>query len=139
MKKTLLFLSLCLLLSGCGLAAPAGSAPASAGGEVQEAAAAKTPPPADPGVVAQSWERCPRVLANGELYLATGRPSSVNGRCGVMDGRALFAADPENLPDPQDPDAPGVDFQYGAEEGTIEILLDGEWWIYARAGAEFSD
>ena len=139
MKHALLFLVLCLLLSGCGLAANSAAAPASQGGETQAASAAKTPPPAEPGVVAQSLERCPRVLANGVLYLATGRPGSTKHTCGTMDGRALFVADPENLPDSADPDAPGTDFQYGGEEGTIEILLDGEWWVYRRADAEFSD
>ena len=87
-------------------------------------------PDADPGVVAQSWDRCPLVLAEGRLYTAAGRRSAVEGRRGNVDGRALFVTERSALPSEHDPDAPGTDFQYGAEPDTIEILLDGEWWVY---------
>ena len=137
MKRTLLFLSFCLLLTGCGLASHGTPAPAAETPEAHEESfmpvKPSPAPPAPPAQPQEPWERYRLVLANGVLYAPTGRRSTVEARCGNMDGRALFVADPDAPPSADDPAAIRLDFQYGPEEGIIELLLDGEWWVYERA------
>lgn len=75
----------------------------------------------------------PMVMVNGELYLDTGYESTMNGRCGVMDGKITSEVDGSEKPsvDNQSNFGVGYDYQYGATEGTIEIYMNGEWRIFA--------
>ena len=80
----------------------------------------------------ENWDLIPMVMIDGVLYLATGHESNVDGRCGVMDGTITSEVDRSENPtvDDQSNFGTGYDYQYG-EEGTVEILINGKWWVYA--------
>lgn len=86
---------------------------------------------------AEQWDRIPMVMVNGELYLDTGYESTVEGRCGVMDGEITSTVDGSQIPteDDQSNFGAGFGYQYGATEGTIEIFMNDKWWIYATEEA----
>lgn len=75
----------------------------------------------------------PMVMVNGELYLDTGHESSVEVRCGMMDGEITSTVDGSEKPtkDNQSNFGAGYGYQYGATEGTIEIYMNDNWWIFA--------
>ena len=75
----------------------------------------------------------PMVMVDGTLYLDTGHKSTIEARCGVMDGEITSQVHGSQRPtiDDQSNFGSGYGYQYGATEGTIEIYLDGEWRIFA--------
>ncbi len=77
-------------------------------------------------------EVIPMVMIDGTLYLDTGERSTMDARCGVMDGQITTSIEGE-IPteDNQSNFGTGYDYQYGAAEGTIEVNIDGEWWVFA--------
>ena len=81
----------------------------------------------------EEWDRIPMVMVNGELYLDTGKESTVMARCGMMDGEITSQVDGSEEPtiDDQSNFGTGYGYQYGAIEGTIEINMNGKWWIFA--------
>jgi len=87
--------------------------------------------------VEEVWDLIPMVMVDGQLYLTTGYESTVEGRCGVMDGEITSAVDGSEKPtkDNQSNFGTGYSYQYGATEGTIEIYMNGKWWIYATEEA----
>ena len=81
----------------------------------------------------EHWAKTPMVMVNGELYLTTGYESTVEVRCGVMDGQITSTVEgwEEPTEDDQSNFGTGYGYQYGPTEGTIEIFMDEKWWIYA--------
>ena len=81
----------------------------------------------------EAWDRIPMVMVNGELYLDTGKESTVMARCGMMDGEITSQVDGSKAPtmDNQSNFGTGYGYQYGPIEGTIEIKMNGKWWIFA--------
>ena len=79
----------------------------------------------------------PMVMVNGVLYLDTGLESTVEARCGVMDGEIDSSVDQSEKPvkDNQSNFGIGYGYQFGETERTIEILIDGKWWIFATEEA----
>lgn len=79
------------------------------------------------------WDRIPMVMVNGELYLDTGKESTVIARCGMMDGEitSQVPGNEEPTVDDQSNFGIGYGYQYGPVEGTIEINMNGKWWIFA--------
>ena len=75
----------------------------------------------------------PMVMVDGVIYLDTKCESTVDGRCGVMDGEITSHVHGTEKPtiDNQSNFGTGYGYQYGAAEGTIEIYMDGKWWIFA--------
>lgn len=77
----------------------------------------------------------PMVMVNGEIYMDTGCDSTIEGRCGVMDGEITATVDGNETPtkDNQSNFGKGFGYQYGAEEGTIEIYKykNEKWRIFA--------
>lgn len=75
----------------------------------------------------------PMVMVDGTLYLDTGHKSTIEARCGVMDGEITSQVHGSQRPtiDDQSNFGSGYGYQYGATEGTIEIYMDGEWRIFA--------
>lgn len=80
-----------------------------------------------------NWDRIPMVRVNGELYLDTGRESTVDGRCGMMDGMIDTEVPGSEIPteDNQSNFGTGFGYQFGPEEGTIEIYMNDNWWVFA--------
>lgn len=72
------------------------------------------------------------VFFHGTLYRDTGRESTVDGRCGVMDGEITSTVEADETPtvDGQSNFGTGYGIQYGTED-TIEVYLDETWQIFA--------
>lgn len=82
---------------------------------------------------AETNDLLPMVMINGELYLDTGKESTVDGRCGVMDRKITSTVDANETPteDNQSNFGTGYEYQYGQQEGTIEIYMNEKWWVFA--------
>lgn len=85
----------------------------------------------------EKWDRIPMVMVNGTLYLDTGKESTVMARCGMMDGEITSQVPGNEEPtiDNQSNFGTGYGYQYGAMEGTIEIHMNGKWWVFATEEA----
>lgn len=85
---------------------------------------------------AEKWDLIPMVMVNGELYLDTGIESSVEVRCGMIDGEITSTVDGSKKPTQNDQSNFGIGFgyQYGTES-TIEIFMNEKWWIFATEEA----
>lgn len=81
----------------------------------------------------EKWDLIPMVMVNGKLYLDTGFESTAERRCGMMDGEITSQVDGSEKPteDGQSNFGAGYGYQYGAADGTIEIKINGKWWIFA--------
>ena len=86
---------------------------------------------------AETWDLIPMVMVNGTLYFDTGHESRIEARCGVMDGEITSQVDGNKQPsiDDQSNFGIGYGYQYGATEGTIELFMNGKWWIFATEEA----
>ena len=86
---------------------------------------------------AETWDLIPMVMVNGTLYLDTGHESKIEASCGVMDGEITSQVDGSKQPtvDDQSNFGTGYGYQYGATEGTIELFMNGKWWIFATEEA----
>ena len=82
---------------------------------------------------AERWDLIPMVMVDGTLYLDTGHTSTATARCGMLDGEITSCVDGASKPpeDDQSNFGAGYGYQYGAEEGTVEIYLNGKWRIFA--------
>lgn len=85
----------------------------------------------------ETWDLILMVMVNGTLYLDTGHESKIEARCGVMDGEITSQVDGNKQPsvDNQSNFGTGYGYQYGATEGTIELFMNGKWWIFATEEA----
>ncbi len=85
----------------------------------------------------ETWDLIPMVMVNGTLYLDTGHESKIEARRGVMDGEITSQVDGSKQPtvDDQSNFGTGYGYQYGATEGTIELFMNGKWWIFATEEA----
>lgn len=91
----------------------------------------KTPAKAD-----SKWDVIPMVMIDGKLYYDTGKESSIDGRCGMMDGEITSTVDGSETPtvDNQSNFGTGFGYQYGADN-TIEIFMNEKWLVFEhRAG-----
>lgn len=77
--------------------------------------------------------RIPMVMVNGVLYLDTGVTDEELRKCGTYDGKITSVVSPEEIPteDDQSNFGIGYGYQYGREEGTIQVHADGAWRIFA--------
>lgn len=76
-------------------------------------------------------DRIPTVMIDGKLYIDTGKESTLNGRCGNMDGEITSAVDASQMPvkDDQSNFGTGFGYQYGTD-GTIEIYMNEKWIVF---------
>lgn len=81
----------------------------------------------------EHWDVVPMVMIDGVLYLGTGYTSDVKGRCGVMDGEIISQVEGWEQPTENDQSnfGTGYGYQYGSREGTVEVCMNGDWWIFA--------
>ena len=79
-------------------------------------------------------DRIPMVMADGAMYYDTGRESTVTGRCGVMDGEISSAVERTEVPSENNQSnfGAGYGYQWGPEEGTLEVCIDGKWMVFKR-------
>ena len=85
-------------------------------------------------------DRIPMVMADGAMYYDTGRESTVTGRCGVMDGEITSAVERTEVPSENNQSnfGAGYGYQWGPEEGTLEVCMDGKWVVFERRYADDS-
>lgn len=78
------------------------------------------------------------VMVNGKLYQDTGRKSTDTLRCGVMDGSIDSEVGEGEIPtvNNQSNFGTGYGYQYGRDEGTIEIDINDEWWVFESMDKE---
>lgn len=82
------------------------------------------------------WDKIPMVMVDGKLYYDTGKESSIDGRCAMMDGEISSSVEGSETPaaDNQSNFGTGYGYQYGADD-TIELLINEKWIVFeARAG-----
>lgn len=79
------------------------------------------------------WDRIPMVMVNGKLYYDTGNESTIDGRCGVMDGEITTAVDGSEIPtqDNQSNFGTGFGYQFGPDD-TIEVFMNEKWIVFAH-------
>ncbi|MCI5774644.1 MAG: hypothetical protein MR210_08790 [Erysipelotrichaceae bacterium] len=77
------------------------------------------------------WDKIPMVMVNGKLYYDTGIESTIEGRCGLMDGKITSSVDGTETPieDNQSNFGTGFEYQYGADN-TIEIFMNEKWIVF---------
>ena len=80
-----------------------------------------------------SDEVVPMVMVGGKVYYATGEESTIQYRCGMMDGEITSTVGSQEIPaeNNQSNFGSGYGYQYGLE-GTIEVRMDGKWYVYAE-------
>ena len=73
----------------------------------------------------------PMVMVKGKLYFDTGRESTADSRCGMMDGEITSTVESSEQPteDNQSNFGVGYGYQIGVEEGTIEVYINEKWWV----------
>lgn len=67
----------------------------------------------------------------------TGHESTVEARCGMMDGEITSTVDRTEQPtkDNESNFGTGYGYQYGTQEGLIEICMNDKWWVFATEKA----
>ncbi len=121
-------------------------------GEVHEitliqSASETAPPETDPEADTEApqteadheWDRIPMVMVNDKLYYDTGRESTIEMRCGNMDGEITSSVDGTQIPTQNNESnfGSGFGFQYGSEEDTIEVYMNEKWIVFEyREGAD---
>ena len=78
------------------------------------------------------WDKIPMVRVKDKLYYDTGRESTVEGRCGNMDGQITSTVDGSEIPTENDQSnfGSGFGYQYGSEANTIEIFMNDKWIVF---------
>lgn len=79
------------------------------------------------------WDTIPAVMVDGELYIDTGYESRRPETYDVVDGEITSSVPGNELPTQNDQSNRGVGYvyRYGPVDGTLEVLLGDEWYIYA--------
>lgn len=77
------------------------------------------------------WDKILMVMVNGRLYYDTGKESTIEGRCGVMDGKITSNVEDSEIPteDNQSNFGTGFEYQYG-DDDTIEIFMNKKWIVF---------
>lgn len=73
----------------------------------------------------------PMVMVNGILYQDTGKLSTLEGRCGNMDGEIASSVDGTQSPAENDQSNFGTGYSYQITgEDTLEILIHDQWCVF---------
>lgn len=151
MKKLLLLvlsISIMLLMSACGkqmvssdeqTIEPTTAVEAEATSETIEAASEIEITETEQSSSEIPGDRIPMVMVDGLLYYDTGKESTLEGRCGMMDGEITSTVDASEIPteDNQSNFGVGFGYQYGINN-SIEIQMeDGTWFVFQREGTEY--
>lgn len=75
--------------------------------------------------------KIPMIMVDGRLYYDTGKESTIEGRCGVMDGKITSNVEGSEIPteDNQSNFGTGFEYQYG-DDDTIEIFMNEKWIVF---------
>lgn len=75
----------------------------------------------------------PMVMIDGKLYLHTGANNTELRKCDTFDGEITSSVSGSERPteNNQSNFGTGFGYQYGKIDGTVEILMDDKWCIFA--------
>lgn len=84
-------------------------------------------------------DRIPMVMVDGFLYYDTGKESTLEARCGMMDGEITSTVDASEIPteDNQSNFGTGYGYQYGINNSIDIQMEDGTWFVFQREGTEY--
>ena len=151
MKKRLLLvlsISIMLLISACGkqtitnneqAVEPTIAVESEVTSETIEAASKNdTTEPVQPSTEIPG-DRIPMVMVDGFLYYDTGKESTLEARCGMMDGEITSTVDASEIPteDNQSNFGTGYGYQYGINNSIDIQMEDGTWFVFQREGTEY--
>ena len=87
--------------------------------------------------LSEKWDLIPMVMINGTLYLDTGYESDAIERTDHFDGEITSQVDGSKKPSVNDQSNFGIGYgyQYGATGETVELFMNGKWWIFAAEEA----
>jgi len=151
MKKRLLLvlsISIMLLISACGkqtitnneqAVEPTTAVESEVTSETIEAASKNdTTEPVQPSTEIPG-DRIPMVMVDGFLYYDTGKESTLEARCGMMDGEITSTVDASEIPteDNQSNFGTGYGYQYGINNSIDIQMEDGTWFVFQREGTEY--
>ena len=151
MKKRLLLvfsISTMLLISSCGKQAvsndeqtiePTTAVESEATSETIEAASEIEITETEQASSEIPGDRIPMVMVDGLLYYDTGKESTLEGRCGMMDGEITSTVDASEIPteDNQSNFGVGFGYQYGINNSIDIQMEDGTWFVFQREGTEY--
>ena len=132
MKKSRMTIALALLLaltlSGCG---------GSAAKENTDNTGIGTQSTDDTAALPDTTESRPvgdapmMIMVDHTLYQSNGEVSTVEGRCGNMDGEITSqTAGGTDAPTENDQSNFGTGYGYQFGDGTVEVLIDGQWIVF---------
>lgn len=77
------------------------------------------------------YAKIPMVMVDDKLYYDTGKESTIEARCGVMDGEITSCVDVSETPieNNQSNFGSGYGYQYGIDN-TIEIFMNEKWYVF---------
>lgn len=80
------------------------------------------------------------VMVNGKLYYDIGKISTMDGRCGVMDGKITSNVEINKIPTENDQSnfEGNYGYQYG-KENQIEIFINDNWYVFETKDVEDKD
>lgn len=151
MKKRLLIvfsISIMLLISACGKQAvssdeqtiePTTAVESEATSETIEAASGMETTDNELSSTEIPGDRIPMVMVDGLLYYDTGKESTLEGRCGMMDGEITSTVNASEIPtkDNQSNFGVGFGYQYGINNSIDIQMEDGTWFVFQREGTEY--
>ena len=71
------------------------------------------------------------VMVDNMLYQSAGEVSTVEGRCGNMDGEITSQTGSDtDAPTENDQSNFGTGYGYQFGDGTVEVLIDGQWIVF---------
>lgn len=86
---------------------------------------------------AEKWDLKPMVMIDGVIYLTTGKSNGEQLTSDVIDGKITSEVDGSEKPTQNDQSNFGTGFYYRyGKESTVELLHEGEWWIYEAETTE---
>lgn len=79
----------------------------------------------------------PMVMVDGVIYMTTGYESTATERRDGFDGEISSTVGGHEQPTENDQSnfGTGFGYQYGQTEGTLELYINGKWWIYGTQEA----
>lgn len=75
----------------------------------------------------------PQVMIDGIIYADTGRESTTTSRRTDFDGEITSTVSGDKQPTENDQSnfGTGFGYQFGEQEGTVDLYINGKWWLYA--------
>lgn len=80
----------------------------------------------------------PQIMVDGVIYADTSLESAVTDRKDGFDGEITSKVDQSKQPSEngQSNFGVGYGYQYGEKEGTVDLYINGRWWIFATEEAK---